>query len=298
MMKREKYVVEQLPVDPRKILGPADEAILPFPPEEARERINKMDAVVMFEKGLTQSDTSGTGRIVIPKAIAESHFPSLNEPSDGVVLRVIDVFGKTRGVKFRFWVNNSSRMYIVEGTKYLLQTFKLNVGDVIMFAKDTEGQIYVCGRKGTKDDMFRKPPSFTRKKKAKMTEGLPKEQRDRGNGRREKRKTSTSSSREQDYSRDVIDKGAQNRKKVRTLTHEETELDGSYVYWNGQSFPPRADGVFRAVSINRMRQPDQVSVQFGMWCATVTLAGEQFQAFFDSKDASQAALAAAEQSIL
>ncbi|KAI8113044.1 hypothetical protein M9435_003050 [Picochlorum sp. BPE23] len=298
-MKREKYIVDQLPVDPEKIMGPPEEAILPFPPEEAKERIAKMDAVVMFEKGLTQSDTSGTGRIVIPKAIAESHFPSLNDPSEGVVLRVIDVFGTTRGVKFRFWVNNSSRMYIVEGTRFLLQAFKLSVGDVIMFAKDTEGQIYVCGRKGTKDDMFRKPPSFTRKKKPKIADGSSKEGKDKGNGhRREKTKASTSPSREQDYSKDTMEKSAPARHKVRTLTHAETELDGSYVYWNGQSFPPRADGVFRAVSITRVRQPDQVSVQFGMWCATVTLAGEQYQAFFDSKDASVAALSTAEQSIL
>ena len=40
---------------------------LPLPSEEARNRLQAMGASVMFEKVLTSSDTSGSGRIVIPK---------------------------------------------------------------------------------------------------------------------------------------------------------------------------------------------------------------------------------------
>jgi len=53
--------------DPSKILGPIEEAILPLPPEDAKARMGALSAIVMFEKVLTQSDTSGSGRLVIPK---------------------------------------------------------------------------------------------------------------------------------------------------------------------------------------------------------------------------------------
>lgn len=43
------------------------EADLPLPPEEAQKRLQEMGATIMFEKCLTTSDTSGTGRVVIPK---------------------------------------------------------------------------------------------------------------------------------------------------------------------------------------------------------------------------------------
>ena len=40
---------------------------LPLPAEEAHQRFRNVGATVMFEKVLTSSDTSGSGRIVIPK---------------------------------------------------------------------------------------------------------------------------------------------------------------------------------------------------------------------------------------
>lgn len=282
-------VVEPIDVDPDKIMGPPEEAILPFPPEEARQRLKKFEAVVMFEKGLTQSDTSGAGRIVIPKAVAEGHFPNLSEPA-GIVLRLVDVFGSTRGLRFRYWVNNNSRMYIVEGTLPLLKTFKLGVGDVLMFAKDTSGQIYVCGRKGTKDDMFRKPPSHTRKAKKKKGDVC----KDHIKLERAMGKSSTAVAAPLVPANFAVNMHT----KQRQLSNDQQDLSAAYTYWNGLAFPPRPDGVFRAVPMTRLREPDRVSVQYGMWCATVTLAGEQYQAFFDSKTAATAALTAAEQSIL
>jgi hypothetical protein len=44
------------------------EVDLPLPSEEAQKRLQEMGATIMFEKCLTTSDTSGTGRVVIPKA--------------------------------------------------------------------------------------------------------------------------------------------------------------------------------------------------------------------------------------
>lgn len=266
--------------DPSKILGPMEEAILPLPPEDAKARMGALNAIVMFEKVLTQSDTSGSGRLVIPRAVAEAHFPHLDDPS-GVRLPLVDVFGKIKHFKYRFWINNSSRMYIIEGTQALQKMFKLNVGDVLMFAKDTSNTIFVGGRKGTRSDVFRKPP--TRKKKD-AADGSEKKSRKDGGAKEKKSRPKPVS--------------VSYTPQMKTLTKEEQEIANSYTYWNAISYPPRNDGVFRAVPATCLRQPDQVSIQFGMWCVTVTLAGEQFQGFFDSKEAAHAAYTAALQTIL
>ena len=86
--------------------------------------------------------------------------------------------------------------------------------------------------------------------------------------------------------------------KSRNLSHDEADLQSAYNYWDKLSFPPKADGVFRAVPMNRLREPDAVSVQYGMFCSTVTIAGEQYQAFFDSREAAETALTVSTQSIL
>ena len=154
-----------IPFEASRIVAPADKSILPFPPEMAQSRLEVAKAPICFEKTLTHSDTSGGGRIVIPKAIAEQHFPTIGD-QQGCQLPVVDVFGETRWLRFRYWVNNSSRMYILEGVGPLLKLFKLSVGDVLMFGKDSSRNLVICGRKGTKGDTARKPPStHSRKKK-------------------------------------------------------------------------------------------------------------------------------------
>lgn len=213
--------------------------------------------------------------------MAEAHFPRLDDPT-GVRLPLVDVFGKIKYFKYRFWINNSSRMYIIEGTQELQRMFKLNVGDVLMFAKDTSSTIFVAGRKGTRGDVFRKPP--TRKKKDNAADIGDKKQRKDVGAKEKKSKIKPVS--------------VSYTPQMKTLTREEQEIAGSYAYWNASSYPPRNDGVFRAVPATSLRQQDQVSIQFGMWCVTVTLAGEQYQGFFDSKEAAHAAYTAAVQSIL
>ena len=86
--------------------------------------------------------------------------------------------------------------------------------------------------------------------------------------------------------------------KSRTLSSDEVELQNAYNYWNKIAFPPKPDGVFRAVPMNRLKEADAVTVQYGMFTATVTIAGEQYQAFVDSREAAQSALTVSTQSIL
>lgn len=57
---------------------------------------------------LTSSDVNGTGRLVIPKSVAEAHFPHL-EVQQGVTLRVTDTLSRKHAWRLRFWVNGQSR---------------------------------------------------------------------------------------------------------------------------------------------------------------------------------------------
>ncbi|KAL0049823.1 hypothetical protein WJX82_010592 [Trebouxia sp. C0006] len=72
-----------------------------------------LDASVLFEKVLTSSDINPQGRIVVPKANAEKHLPFLEKQSPSEV-HATDTFGNPVVFKFRFWINNQSRMYLLE----------------------------------------------------------------------------------------------------------------------------------------------------------------------------------------
>jgi B3 DNA binding domain len=85
------------------------------------------------------------------QTVAETNFPNI-EDQNGITVDVKDVFGKKFTFRYRFWINNSSRMYLVENTQDVLVDYKLAVGDVLVFARLASADIIVCGRKGTKED--------------------------------------------------------------------------------------------------------------------------------------------------
>jgi len=66
-----------------------------------RDELNALGAEIFYEKTLTSSDANGSGRIVIPKAVAEVHFPIL-ENQAGISIDAIDSIGNTYGLKFRY----------------------------------------------------------------------------------------------------------------------------------------------------------------------------------------------------
>eukprot|EP00798_Chlamydomonas_sp_ICE-L_P025188 gene25188-10825_t len=77
---------------------------------EVVKALEDVGAKVFFEKALTSSDVGGTGRVVIPKAIAEQYFPRLDNPS-GLPVRAVDTLGRDYSFKFRFWTNNQGRRH-------------------------------------------------------------------------------------------------------------------------------------------------------------------------------------------
>ncbi|XP_038988908.1 B3 domain-containing protein Os07g0679700 [Phoenix dactylifera] len=105
--------------------------------------------VPLFEKVLSASDAGRIGRLVLPKACAEAYFPPISQP-EGLPLTVQDAKGKEWHFQFRFWPNNNSRMYVLEGVTPCIQSLQLQAGDTVTFSRiDPEGKLVMGFRKAT-----------------------------------------------------------------------------------------------------------------------------------------------------
>ncbi|CAA3031830.1 B3 domain-containing transcription factor ABI3-like [Olea europaea subsp. europaea] len=95
----------------------------------------------LLQKVLKQSDVGNLGRIVLPKKEAESHLPEL-ESRDGISIALEDI-GTSRvwNMRYRFWPNNKSRMYLLENTGDFVRVNGLQEGDFIVIYSDTK-----CGK--------------------------------------------------------------------------------------------------------------------------------------------------------
>ncbi|CAA7406185.1 unnamed protein product [Spirodela intermedia] len=103
--------------------------------------------VPLFEKVLSASDAGRIGRLVLPKACAEAYFPPISQP-EGLPLRIQDSKGKDWIFQFRFWPNNNSRMYVLEGVTPCIQSMQLQAGDTVTFSRiDPEGKLVMGFRK-------------------------------------------------------------------------------------------------------------------------------------------------------
>lgn len=61
----------------------------------------------------------------------QAYFPPISQP-EGLPLRIQDVKGKEWVFQFRFWPNNNSRMYVLEGVTPCIQSMQLQAGDTGM----------------------------------------------------------------------------------------------------------------------------------------------------------------------
>ncbi|XP_062190579.1 B3 domain-containing protein Os07g0679700-like isoform X2 [Phragmites australis] len=105
--------------------------------------------VPLFEKVLSASDAGRIGRLVLPKACAEAYFPPISQP-EGRPLTIQDARGKEWHFQFRFWPNNNSRMYVLEGVTPCIQSLQLQAGDTVTFSRIEPGGKLVMGfRKAT-----------------------------------------------------------------------------------------------------------------------------------------------------
>ncbi|CAN0852742.1 B3 domain-containing transcription repressor VAL2, partial [Linum grandiflorum] len=98
----------------------------------------------LFEKMLSASDAGRIGRLVLPKKCAEAYFPEIPKP-EGLPLKIYDSTGKEWVFQFRYWPNNNSRMYVLEGVTPCIQSLCLQAGDIVTFSRLDPGGKLVMG---------------------------------------------------------------------------------------------------------------------------------------------------------
>ncbi|PQQ10699.1 B3 domain-containing transcription factor VAL3-like [Prunus yedoensis var. nudiflora] len=114
-----------------------------------QNHLSNIDAIPLFEKSLTASDTFlNTARLVIPKKCAEAHFPKISE-TQGFPIAIQDYTGRDWKFQYRCWQNsNSKKMYVLEGLKDYMMLNQWQVGDTVTFHRtEQEGKLIIGTKK-------------------------------------------------------------------------------------------------------------------------------------------------------
>ncbi|KAL3526252.1 hypothetical protein ACH5RR_010908 [Cinchona calisaya] len=107
----------------------------------------------LFEKELQRSDVGPLKRIVLPKRAAEEYLPVL-ETKEGMFITMDDMDGNhVWRLKFRYWPNNNSRMYLFENTGIFVNTHGLRHGDYIVMYQDYVSRNYVIHARKASDSV-------------------------------------------------------------------------------------------------------------------------------------------------
>ncbi|XP_074266524.1 B3 domain-containing transcription factor ABI3-like [Silene latifolia] len=125
----------------------------------------------LLQKVLKQSDVGNLGRIVLPKKEAEMHLPEL-EARDGIPIAMEDI-GTSRvwNMRYRFWPNNKSRMYLLENTGDFVRSNGLQEGDFIVIYSDVKcGKYMIRGVKVRPSQQGAKPETLTKSNKPSKTQ--------------------------------------------------------------------------------------------------------------------------------
>ncbi|XP_076932219.1 B3 domain-containing transcription factor ABI3-like isoform X2 [Bidens hawaiensis] len=108
----------------------------------------------LLQKVLKQSDVGSLGRIVMPKKEAETHLPDLDS-RDGITLPMEDIgTSQVWNMRYRFWPNNKSRMYLLENTGDFVKANGLQEGDFIVLYSNVK-----CGKYLIRGVKVRQPAS-------------------------------------------------------------------------------------------------------------------------------------------
>ncbi|CAI9272860.1 unnamed protein product [Lactuca saligna] len=135
VMKKDKCFIK------KKRVSDSDDAYVPPPlPPNITEHGR---LAFLFYKKLHRSDVNSIGRIVLPKKAAETHLPVLLK-NDSVILQMNDLnTGDEWSFKFRYWPNNRSRMYVLEGTGSFTKKHGLEADDYVLLYQDLVDQNYL-----------------------------------------------------------------------------------------------------------------------------------------------------------
>ncbi|XP_041026105.1 B3 domain-containing transcription factor LEC2 [Juglans microcarpa x Juglans regia] len=109
----------------------------------------------------SQSSTS-------PKREAEENLPTLSD-KDGIQIVIRDVYSNQEwSVKYKYWSNNKSRMYVLENTVDFVRQNELVIGDSITLYEDECKSLYVTIKRGERpvvedledDDQQQQQPAY------------------------------------------------------------------------------------------------------------------------------------------
>ncbi|CAL5370325.1 unnamed protein product [Camellia sinensis] len=128
---------------------------LPLPLHPPARAIDRTRLRFLFQKELQTSDVGSLRRMIVPKKAAEDYLPILKE-KEAFVISMDDMDGlHAWSFKFRYWPNNSSRMYVLENTGEFVNTHGLKQGDYMMLYQDYENRNYVIrARKASDQDLY------------------------------------------------------------------------------------------------------------------------------------------------
>ncbi|KZV42050.1 hypothetical protein F511_18396 [Dorcoceras hygrometricum] len=113
------------------------------PPLHRPRELDLTKICYLFKKQLKNSDVSGLRRMVLPKRDAEAYLPVLDS-KEGIPISMLDMDGIHEWwFKFRYWPNNSSRMYVLESTGDFVNAHGLLPGDYILVYQNIEDRRYV-----------------------------------------------------------------------------------------------------------------------------------------------------------
>ncbi|KAH6777551.1 hypothetical protein C2S52_006984 [Perilla frutescens var. hirtella] len=125
---------------------------LHVPPLRVPREIDLTKLAYLFKKQLKKSDVGVLRRMILPKRESEIHLPVL-ESKDGIPISMLDMDGIHEWwFKYRFWPNNSSRMYVLEYTGEFVYTHGLVTDDFILVYQNVEdGRYMIEARKKGQD---------------------------------------------------------------------------------------------------------------------------------------------------
>ncbi|XP_022978701.1 B3 domain-containing transcription factor LEC2 isoform X2 [Cucurbita maxima] len=106
---------------------------------------------MLLKKDLKNSDVGSLGRIVLPKREAEENLPLLTD-KEGIQIVMREVHSNKKwAMKYKYWANNRSRMYVLENTGDFVRQNGLKMGDLMTLYEDECKNMYVAVVKGEND---------------------------------------------------------------------------------------------------------------------------------------------------
>jgi bifunctional DNA-binding transcriptional regulator/antitoxin component of YhaV-PrlF toxin-antitoxin module len=115
------------------------------PPAPTRSWVDPL--IFLLKKELTVTDVGDLGRIILPKRDAECQLPRLDN-KEGKLLCMEDYnSNKKWTLRYKWWPNNKSRMYVLESTGDFVKYYDLKEKDEFVIYKDATGKLVIRGQK-------------------------------------------------------------------------------------------------------------------------------------------------------